>query len=623
MANDYEKAKTAFDNKAFDEASIHVRNLLKEEPSNLKGRILYAEILLKQNRPANAKAELEKALSLGADEKLISQLVEDSSSLSINGQIPLQSTDNKNKTPEQFLANALMSYSDKRWLDAINSFEAYLKIRNNDLSALVLLSKSHYMTTNYQKALNVLEPFSEELSNNAEFAPALVLALTENEKYEQAEAILQKLISTSNDDSYYILLLSKVYEKQGLLPLAYDALLGIDDKTNQFSLQMKMQLTYKMRRYEDSLTFLRSLLQIKKFDKNLRLFEVELLREMSHYTNALLVANKLINDLGLDDDIAVKAQIMKLEVLHLQGNLEERDQGFQVLIKHWENQPNKLIELSKIQSNMQAFVLAQKTLETGLTANPTDENLVFTYISFLLWQNNLSLAEKTVANMKVTNVQNKARLLALKGDIQDRTGKKNEAFNSYNQAIAKSSNDINTLYKLARLGRELSQGDAVTNLIKNLISRHADRVYLLEIMGEHLMEQSVFNDSIYYYSQLLTKPLPTIKRAITLNNIAYSYNKISQYQLAIEHAEQAVQLREDIPTFHDTLGWAYTLSGQYKEALVHLEKAYSMADDSEEIRYHLAYTLDKLGRQDEAKSYIQGLSTTNSETNQLLRKLTP
>ncbi|MDG1922992.1 MAG: hypothetical protein P8I90_08660 [Glaciecola sp.] len=69
----------------------------------------------------------------------------------------------------------------------------------------------------------------------------------------------------------------------------------------------------------------------------------------------------------------------------------------------------------------------------------------------------------------------------------------------------------------------------------------------------------------------------------------------SQYQLAIIHARQAVELRGDILSFYDTLGWALTLSGQYSQGREHLEHALSLAGDSAEIQAHLDYTLDKLG----------------------------
>ena len=73
--DDYEKALMASAQSLHDEAHIHIRNLLKKHPSHLPGQLLYGEILLNKKMPAEAQAEFEKALAMGADENNVIELL--------------------------------------------------------------------------------------------------------------------------------------------------------------------------------------------------------------------------------------------------------------------------------------------------------------------------------------------------------------------------------------------------------------------------------------------------------------------------------------------------------------------------------------------------------------------
>lgn len=616
FADNYEKAVAAFDKNAYNEASIHVRNLLQQQPNHISGRLLFAEILIYQNRPVEAQQQMDKALELGATDTqvlaLLARTEAKQTAVNNTNQVTKDLTNNqmlgdaeqiKNKSPELLLAEAIAEYSEQKWYAATIWFKAYLEKQPEDLNALVLLSKSYYMNANPSKSLEVLAPYAAKLTQDQNYAPAYAFALIENNKYQEAEALLQSQIDKYGNEPHTVMLLSKAYEKQGMLALAYDVLGVLNGDISPQSQQLKMQLAYNMKRYVEALGILHSIMDKKPQDKNLKLFEVQLLWDMGSLNEALIKTEQLVKSSSLQNETIEKAQVMRVELLHVLERHEERNQEFLTLANHWINSTDKLIALARLQTRMDALEQAQQTFNFALKNNPGDEDLVFSYVSFLNWQKDLSAAEKLLAQLDSNTVQDRARYFRLRGDLKLEMKDKLQAYKNYSQAVSYSIDDINTLYTLSRLSREISRANTFSEMLKKNITEYPQKVFLLEILAEHLMEQKLNEEAIFYYSQFITKRIPAIKRAIALNNLGHLYNQTGKYELGIEHAKQAIVLRDDIPTFHDTLGWGYALAGNYSQALEHLRKAHSMAQDSETINYHLAYTLKKLGRYDEAKRY--------------------
>ena len=84
-----------------------------------------------------------------------------------------------------------------------------------------------------------------------------------------------------------------------------------------------------------------------------------------------------------------------------------------------------------------------------------------------------------------------------------------------------------------------------------------------------------------------------------LNNLALIYGREGNPQ-AIDHARRAHALLPSAPELADTLGWVMVLEGQLSEGLKFLRDAQSRAANDPGTHYHIAYALDRLGRQDEA-----------------------
>ena len=101
-------------------------------------------------------------------------------------------------------------------------------------------------------------------------------------------------------------------------------------------------------------------------------------------------------------------------------------------------------------------------------------------------------------------------------------------------------------------------------------------------------------------------------RAATLNNLAIIELPIDP-ATSLQLIERALELAPRSSSLLDTKGWVYTTQGNYSQALTLLRQALSINSDDPTIRYHLAYTLHKLGRINEARSEGQQALDLNQE----------
>lgn len=92
--------------------------------------------------------------------------------------------------------------------------------------------------------------------------------------------------------------------------------------------------------------------------------------------------------------------------------------------------------------------------------------------------------------------------------------------------------------------------------------------------------------------------------AMLLNNFANVLSQLNDPQ-AQEVAEKAVQLSPTHPAYADTLGWILVGKGRTEAGLRYLREARLRSPEDAEIRFHLAYALNKIDRKDEARDELK------------------
>jgi putative PEP-CTERM system TPR-repeat lipoprotein len=102
--------------------------------------------------------------------------------------------------------------------------------------------------------------------------------------------------------------------------------------------------------------------------------------------------------------------------------------------------------------------------------------------------------------------------------------------------------------------------------------------------------------------QAILKQAP--KNPIALNNLAWAYQQEKDPR-ALDTAEQAMQAAGDSPAVMDTLGWLLVEQGNFARGVPLLQKAVALAPQTADIRYHLAYGLNKSGDKVNARKELE------------------
>jgi Flp pilus assembly protein TadD len=121
-------------------------------------------------------------------------------------------------------------------------------------------------------------------------------------------------------------------------------------------------------------------------------------------------------------------------------------------------------------------------------------------------------------------------------------------------------------------------------------------------------------DAIAEYEQLIEQ---NPENAIALNNLAWLYG--TGDPKGLEYAERAVELAPERPEMLDTLGWLLVKSNKAEHGLLLLQQAIILAPEMPDIRFHLAFAYDRLGRTDEAREELDVLLNDTAENPRFTR----
>jgi len=155
------------------------------------------------------------------------------------------------------------------------------------------------------------------------------------------------------------------------------------------------------------------------------------------------------------------------------------------------------------------------------------------------------------------------------------------------------------LYQLSNMGTGTEK--FVTHL-ESVLAKDSDKHLYRNLLADTYLQNGYIDKSIYHYEQLLTLTNYPNMPAV-LNNLAF-ITIPSNLEKALELVEKGLIIAPKSASLIDTKGWIIANQGKYHDALVLLRQAYSMDSNDPAILYHLAYTLKKLGRIDEAKTEV-------------------
>jgi putative PEP-CTERM system TPR-repeat lipoprotein len=195
----------------------------------------------------------------------------------------------------------------------------------------------------------------------------------------------------------------------------------------------------------------------------------------------------------------------------------------------------------------------------------------------------------------------------LRGDMAAARKAPKEAAEAYALAYEKAAS--------AQLARKLYQSHLQTGdtesalaILKRWLEAHPEDVSIRHLLAQALISADRHPQAINEYLVVIEYAPANVP---ALNNIAWLYQVQGNYPEGVKYAERAHQLVPERPEVGDTLGWLLVLNGETNRGLVLLQEARIKAPHIPDIHYHMAATLEKAGRRDEARKELKRLLKSN------------
>lgn len=294
----------------------------------------------------------------------------------------------------------------------------------------------------------------------------------------------------------------------------------------------------------------------------------------------------------------------KAELYLENKQFEKAEHEYKLLYSLWNNDIQKLLYLGQKQRIANFYDDAENSLQRALTLEP---KFLFAHIELLrlyVAQKKIEKADELIRSLIVSNPEN-ANLQLLSGDIASHKNNPTLAQQYYLHALKLNNNYQLAAIKLFNLAKNESIGrKSFEQLMLGIINKHPDSHFHRFLFSNYLL--SIGNsDQAKIHLLVLEKiqDLPSLK--FVYNNLANIYLK-ENIDLSLLYIDKALAINNANASFLDTKGWVLSLQRNYQRGLKFLRMAHSLDSSNPSNRYHIAYTLSKLGRKTEALIELNG-----------------
>jgi tetratricopeptide (TPR) repeat protein len=216
-----------------------------------------------------------------------------------------------------------------------------------------------------------------------------------------------------------------------------------------------------------------------------------------------------------------------------------------------------------------------------------------------------------------------------------------EAIATYRLGVRNSPNYTETHYSLVSILVELKRTDEAIEVLKQLcltrptdsrpfaelgqkyyeLRRYDEAVPVLKdavrlnripkankyphvYLAETYMRLYRYDEAIVVWKELI-KIEPALNPSDDWERLAFAYNQSGRYVESIEAAQQALKMRDDDSSAHNSLAFAYTQLGRYQEGINSAKRAIQLKPDFGNPHSHIAFAYMKMGRLNDALEEVK------------------
>ena len=598
----YIAALSAFAQSKYEQANTLFYQYLNLVPENIDAIKLFAQTLVKLNRHKQALEVMQR------HERELSQ---DFNSALLLGNLYI--TNNKSfkaleliyRLKKQHPGNKRVELLEIKTLIARGKYDdAFDKLNSSehittDLNFILTKSMLLLETDQLEEATQVADLLLKAMPESIDFINYKAAVLIKRKKWSDAEPLIKRVLDKKPYHYSARFNLASILSARGEFEKANQIVTKLNEELpdNLSALIMLARTQSELGQSEEAVTNLQRVLE-RDIDNSTAM---ELLARLYVQQGSGDKALRLLNSLVKNEPDEPGYQLSRAELYFDRNQQDRAIRELNKISSMIENDPQNLRNHSRLALKFEQMGLAKESLAKASRLLPDDLDIADEYI-----RTHVLSGDNAKAWQKLKQLKNKfagnPRVQLLEGDLLVNDGKPDAAVSLYMQAYKQSQNYRLALAKLYQLTQQNVGVEVFEREISQLVSEYSDNYFQRSLLADFYVNTGQADKALPHYEKLLEiEVLPN--RIFILNNMANIYLE-KDIQKAKTYAEQAMGLGIVQAAVLDTHGWIKALMGEYNEALDILRRAHAMDSEDPAVRYHLGYTLLKLGRTEEARQEL-------------------
>ena len=319
------------------------------------------------------------------------------------------------------------------------------------------------------------------------------------------------------------------------------------------------------------------------------------------------------------DDLAVQVTLGRVQLA--KGDLPAARSIFSNSTRIAEYDPGALVRIGRLQLAADNPDGAAYAVSKALQGRPDEPAALALMVEIEAKRGDAAKADAALRTL-AAKYPNRADTAVVTGNLALSRGKYAEAVAAFRKALEREETTANAL-NVARAQIGGGEPAKAAAFLDGWMKAHPNDLQALKALAEAQYRAAHLEPARATYAKVVAADPAD---AFSINNYANLLQRLGDPG-AQAQAEQALKLMPDNAAFADTLGWILVRNGQIEAGLRHLGEARLRSPDNGEIRFHLAWALNKAGRQVEAREELgvilqrAGISDTTDEVLRLKREL--
>ncbi len=598
----YLSALSAFAQNNYQQAKTYFTQYLTFVPNNINAVSLLAQTYM---RLGNPKLGLE---SMQRHER---ELLEDLDSALLLGELYLindkafKTVDLINKLQAQYPDEIRVELLEIKTFIARGRTEQALKMLNESKSGkshpafIMTKAKLFLDTQRHAEAFDIAEQLVTTAPNNVDFLNLKAASLIKLRQWNAAEVEVNKILELNPNYDSALFNLATIKNAQGDYQQALELMQNLNEKTPD-SIKYLLMLARSQASLGDTENAKLNLERVLEKD----IANQSAMQLMANIYSAEGEYEKAVRQLNAAIKTAPdepRFQLQRIKHYILLGQQERAVRELKKVSKLIDNDASLLIALAKLQLSAGQAKEAKSSVTKAYETNTNSIKLATEYIRLHLSASALDEAE-SMTNKWLAKQENDPQIIVLSGDIFAEKGNLEIASDKYKKALEIAPAYNLAFAKLYSLTLKQIAVDDFSTLATDLLEINPNNSFQRNLLADHYINIGKFEEALPHYEILLNvENMPN--KAFIYNNLANIYIEKDLVK-AETYINEALKLRSNEGALLDTLGWITSLKGDHEGALTILRRAYAMNSNDPSIQYHLAYTLDKLGKSKEALATV-------------------